>query len=72
MPRRKMPRCRQIVYEITGQKRPNNFQDEFYNDQFKMALLKFMASTWGEEKYVTILQNKELRVIVKISAFSIV
>ena len=51
---------RQIMYETTGpeQKRPNNFQDAL----FKKALVKIKTSTWREEKDVTILQNKELRV----------
>ena len=55
---------RHIVYEITGpeQKRPNNFQDALHNANFKKTLLKLVTSTWGEEKYVTILQHKELRV----------
>ena len=55
---------RHIMYEITGpeQKRPNNFQDALYNDHSEKALVKFIISTWGEEKYVTILQNKELHV----------
>ena len=52
------------MYEITGpeQKRPNNFQDALHNANFKKTLLKLVTSTWGEEKYVTILQHKELRV----------
>ena len=52
------------MYEITGpeQKRPNSFQDTLHKNYFKKALVKFVTSTWGEEKYVTILQNKELRV----------
>ena len=51
------------MYQITGpqQKQPNNFQDALLNVYLKKALVKFITSTWGEEKYVTILQNKELR-----------
>ena len=50
------------MYQITGpqQKQPNNFQDALLNVYLKKALAKFITSTWGEEKYVTILQNKEL------------
>lgn len=33
-------------------KRPNNFRDALHNDHFKEALVKFMTSTYGEEKYV--------------------
>ena len=52
------------MYEITGleQKRPNNIQDALHNDHFKKALVKFRTSILGEEKYVTIFQNKELHV----------
>ena len=55
---------RHIRYEITGpeQKRPNNSQDALHNAYFKKTLLKLVTSTWGEAKYVTILQHKELRV----------
>ena len=51
------------MYQITGpqEKRPNNFHDALLNVYLKKALVKFITSTWGEEKYVTILQNKELR-----------
>ena len=44
------------MYEITGlqQKWRNYFQDTLYKDYFK----KVMISTWGEEKYVTVLQKK--------------
>ena len=53
-----------IMYEITGleQKRPNNIQDALHNDHFKKALVKYRTSILGEEKYVTIFQNKELHV----------
>ena len=52
------------MYEITGpeQKRPNNFQDALHNDHFKQTLVRFITSTWGEEKYVAMSWNKELRV----------
>ena len=45
------------MYEITGpeQKRPNNFQDALHNDHFKQTLVRFITSTWGEEKYVAML-----------------
>ena len=57
---------RQIMYEVTGlkQNRPNTFQDALYNDYNKKALVKFIFSIWGDEKYATILQ-KELRVNCK-------
>lgn len=43
------------MYETTEpeKKRPNNFRDALHNDHFKEALVKFMTSTFSEEKYVT-------------------
>ena len=39
------------MYEITGpeQKQPNSFQGALHNGHFKRALVKFIASTWGEK-----------------------
>ena len=39
------------------QKRPSNFQDAFYNDYYKKALVKFIFSIWSEQKYETMLQK---------------
>ena len=39
------------------QKRPSNFQDAFYNDYYKKALVKFIFSIWSEQKYKTMLQK---------------
>ena len=52
---------RHIMYEIIGpgQKQPNT---ALHNVYFKDALVNFVTSTWSEEKYVTMLQSKELRV----------
>ena len=49
------------MYEIIGpgQKQPNT---ALHNVYFKDALVNFVTSTWSEEKYVTMLQRKELRV----------
>ena len=60
-----------IMYEITGpeQKRHNNIQDALHNDHFKKTLVKFRTSILGEEKDVTIFQNKELRVNCKDTCF---
>ena len=60
-----------IKYQITGpqEKRPNNFQDALLNVYLKKALVKFITSTWGEEKDVTILQNKELRLNCEYTCF---
>ena len=59
------------MYQITGpqQKQPNNFQDALLNVYLKKALAKFITSTWGEEKYVTILENKELRLNCEYTCF---
>ena len=43
--------------KITGleQKRPKNFQNDLHNNVFKKALVKFIASAWGEEKCAIVL-----------------
>ena len=59
------------MYQITGpqEKRPNNFHDALLNVYLKKALVKFITSTWGEEKDATILQNKELRLNCEYTCF---
>ena len=59
------------MYQITGtqQKQPKNFQDALLNVYLKKALVKFITSTWSEEKYVTILQNKELHLNCEYTCF---
>ena len=41
----------------------------FITKILKKALVKFITNTWGEEKYVTILQSKKLRVNSEDSCF---
>ena len=53
--------------KITGseQKRPNNFQDGFNNNYFKNVLVKFLLSTWDEEKNETNVAKQRITCLLR-------
>ena len=51
-------------FEITGtgQKRPNKWLEALRNDNFKIAINRFLVREWGDNKYAEVLKEKILYV----------